>query len=102
MLELHTKHFQRPSPKVDLTTDLAALKDTFELDWNDDASVESILDDGIGEGIERCIAILDDSRFQLFDPVSDRDCLDELVYSAIFGEFIDNATELVNASSESN
>lgn len=91
------KHLWPSIPSVANQINLAPLKDTFEVEWAEDAQSEILPedDDDISEPI---IAILNDNRFSSFDPLTDRDSLSERVYSATFGELLAVATTMVESS----
>ena len=94
---LMRKHLWPSIPPAVNQIDLAPLKDTFEVEWIEDAQSEivSVDDDDIPVPI---IAILDDDRFSSFDPSTDRDSLVERAYSATFGDLLVAATAMVDAS----
>jgi hypothetical protein len=71
-------------------TDLAGLQGEFETEWEDMAP---LMDDS---GPMSPIVILDNPRFQSFDPIRDRSTLEERVYSDTFGEFLNKINEILN------
>ena len=91
------KHLWTPIPLIVKQNNLDSLKDTFEVEWTEDAQFEivTVNDDDMPEPI---IAILDDNRFSSFDPSTDRDLLVARVYSATFGDLLAAATAMVDAS----
>lgn len=95
---LALKYFWPSSTASDTLIDVSTLKDTFEVDWTEEALVKPTPENDIGEGPSPIIAILDDAQFSSFDPISDRDLLAERVYSAVFGELMEAGTALVDAA----
>ena len=68
-----------PPAEPDLGIDIAALADTFEVEWTDGPAEDVVLMDD-NDGPWPVIAISDDDRFRSFDPVADRDALGEEAY----------------------
>ncbi|ADL55528.1 ParA family protein [Gallionella capsiferriformans] len=91
------KHLWPSVPSVVNQIDLTPLKDTFEVEWIEDAQSEIVPVDDDDKPVP-IIAILDNNRFSSFDPSIDRDSLVERVYSSCFGDFLVEATEIVDAS----
>jgi hypothetical protein len=89
------KYFGPANPSAKSNIDLAALKDTFAVEWvgEEEADIASLDDDDNQVPI---IAILDDDRFQSFDPLSDRDALLKSVYATTFGDFIEVFTTMLD------
>lgn len=85
------KQYLWPSNQTsDKTIDLIALQDEFETEWEDTAPA---IDDG---GPAAPIVILDNQRFQSFDPLHDRSTLEERVYSDTFCEFLKKIDEILD------
>lgn len=95
---LELKYFWPSSTASDTLIDVSTLKDTFEVDWTEEALVKPTPENDISEGPSPIIAILDDAQFSSFDPISDRDLLAERVYSAVFGELMEAGAALVDAA----
>jgi CobQ/CobB/MinD/ParA nucleotide binding domain len=75
--------------------DPAELKDTFEVEWaTPEETTDITLDDD--DKPTQIIAITDDSRFQAFDPLTDRAALDKRVYSTAFGDLLEITRDRVN------
>jgi len=75
--------------------DIAPLKDTFQVEWDEETQAEiDSLD--IEDKPVPILAILDDDRFHSFDPLTDRDALVERVYSATFGDLLTAVTGMVD------
>lgn len=72
------------------------LKDTFEVDWaDDDEQFETLpMDDDMPLSV---LAILDDKRYSLFDPLTDRDSLSERAYTTTFGDLLEETTAMLDA-----
>lgn len=97
MMELLRKYLWPSTPLVANQISLDPLKDTFEVEWAEDMQAEifTVADDDMPVPV---IAILDNNRFNSFDPSTDRDSLEERIYSAIFGDLLTAATTMVNTS----
>jgi hypothetical protein len=96
--DLATRYFLPPVQVVN--TDLASLKDSFDVEWADIPESETILV-GDDSGLPIC-AILNDSRFNEFNPLADRDSLVERVYSATYGDFLAAIVAMVDNSLDIN
>lgn len=96
--DLATRYFLPPVQVVN--TDLASLKDSFDVEWADIPESETIL---VGDDSKLPIcAILNDSRFNEFNPLADRDSLVERVYSATYGDFLAAIVTMVDNSLDIN
>jgi|GEM_PF-630274 cellulose biosynthesis protein BcsQ len=97
MNTLFQKHFWPSSTSSDNQIDMTSLKDTFEVEWIEDTTLEKtpLLED---DKTIPTISILDDRRFSSFSPSTDRDSLLERIYSVTFGELLEIATEMVDDS----
>lgn len=91
------KHLWPSIPSVINQIDLAPLKDTFEVEWIEDAQSEIVPVDDDDKPVP-IIAILDNNRFSSFDPSTDRDSLVERAYYATFGDLLVAAAAMVDAS----
>lgn len=94
---LMRKHLWPSIPSAVNQINLAPLKDTFEVEWAEDAQSEIVPVDDDDKPVP-IIAILDNNRFSSFDPSTDRDSLVERAYSATFGDLLVAATAMVDAS----
>ena len=95
METLLRKYLWPAAPSVMEQKNIEHLKDAFEVEWSDDAQSEILpMDDDIPVSI---LAILDDKRYSLFDPLTDRDSLLERAYTATFGDLLDEATAMIDA-----
>ena len=74
--------------------DLGQLKDTFDVIW-DEAISDSQIDVEALE-VPAPVAIVEDEKFRIFDPVKNRDYLDARFYEAAFVDFLAVATKLVD------
>ncbi len=101
MSSLAAKYLSRRGNALEVDVDPASLRDTFEVDWNEDDSeaVELLLDEDADEAVP-VLAVLEDERFRMFDPISDRDILLDVEYSDSFHELLD-LTESIVTSFES-
>lgn len=96
--DLANRYFLPPVQVVN--TDLASLKDSFDVEWADIPESETIL---VGDDSRLPIcAILNDSRFNEFNPLADRDSLVERVYSATYGDFLAAIVTMVDNSLDTN
>ena len=86
MASLAAKYLSRYSDSLEVEIDATSLSDTFELDWSeDDAQVDKLLE----EESVHVLAVLEDERFRIFDPITDRDILRERAYSDSFQELLE-------------
>lgn len=96
--DLASHYFLPPVPAV--STDIESLKDSFDVEWADIPESEILsVDDDIKLSI---CAILNDSRFNEFNPLADRDSLMERVYSATYGDFLAAIVTMVDNSLDAN
>lgn len=98
MNDLAARYFLPPI--LDVNTDIASLKDSFDVEWADISEAETVLVDDDSK-LPIC-AILNDSRFNEFNPLADRDSLAERVYSATYGDFLAAIVAMVNNSLDTN
>lgn len=96
--DLSARYFRPQVQAVD--TDIASLKDSFDVEWADISESETILVDDESR-LPTC-AILNDSRFNEFNPLADRDSLVERVYSATYGDFLAAIVAMVDNTLETN
>jgi MinD-like ATPase involved in chromosome partitioning or flagellar assembly len=86
---LRDKYLAVASHRLQVKMDPSALRETFEVDWDetDSDAVEELLD------VESptALSIIEDDRFRAFDPLVDRKILSSSAYSASYGELIDMA-----------
>lgn len=97
MVGLMQKYLWPSVPSADMQPDVELLKDSFEVEWAENAQPEivTLSDDDMPEPI---IAILNDDRFSSFNPLTDRDSLKERVYSSTFGDLLAVTTTMVDVS----
>ncbi|NDL63762.1 tyrosine-protein kinase family protein [Acerihabitans arboris] len=91
-------YFIDKMPENDI--DVSSLKDTFEMDWNeaDTQLLTDIENIDIDDKINPVIPILDDNRFQNFNPLADSDSLSESVYTVTFGPLLERVRTIVSES----
>jgi cellulose biosynthesis protein BcsQ len=98
MSSLAAKYLGRANEVKTVDVDPTSLRDVFDVGWSEDDSdlVDVILEE---EETTPVIAVLEDERFRIFDPISDRSILLEGEYSELFGELLD-VTKAIVASFE--
>ncbi len=69
------------------------LKGVFEIEWEDD--VDDIVVDEDATDVDPVVAIGDSPDYRVFDPARHPDSLNESVYSAAFGPFLEKALSLI-------
>ncbi|MEN4081614.1 AAA family ATPase [Serratia marcescens] len=89
-------YFSKKEADVDIN--VASLKDTFEVEWDDTESVELITEEI--DVINPIISILDDSRFSDFDPISNRDILTSNFYDVTFKLLLERVRSILEESLE--
>jgi len=89
----------RPQSSIALAIDPSELKDTFEVEWTEENAnaVESLIGE---EQLSPVVSIVDDDQFRAFDPVADRDVLEDQFYSSSFGQFLEMAEAIVASFAE--
>jgi len=95
MSSLVTKYLSRYSDVPSIEIDTASLRETFDVSWSDDDSdaVNTILE----EDPVPVIAVLDDDRFRIFDPISDRNILMAGTYLDSFHELLELTETVVDS-----
>jgi hypothetical protein len=86
MSSLVSKYLSRYRDVLDVEIDTTSLRETFYVEWSEDNSnaVETILE----EETVSILAVLEDERFRVFDPISDHDVLAAPTYSDSFSEIL--------------
>lgn len=87
--------------------DLDELKDSFEVEWNNDVSDDEIMEmvEGNSEvslANQNIIHILNDERYNEFNPFADQDSLNESVYNNTFEAIIRRVSIIVEESLSKN
>jgi cellulose biosynthesis protein BcsQ len=97
--ELLARYVSRPQSSIALAIDPSELKDTFEVEWTEENAnaVESLIGE---EQLSPVVSIVDDDQFRAFDPVADRDVLEDQFYSSSFGQFLEMAEAIVASFAE--
>ncbi|MGB9145175.1 MAG: hypothetical protein WCC14_05100 [Acidobacteriaceae bacterium] len=95
MSALSAKYLTRPNIAPVLDVDPTSLRDVFDVDWSEDDSDH--VDDLLDEDTIPVVTLMEDERFRIFDPISDRDILLEREYSESFRELV-TLTETIVAS----
>jgi len=96
MESLRDKYLSRPATETAMDVDPSSYKDTFDVEWSEDTN--SALDILPETDAPETLAIRDDNRFRSFDPVADPSILTTPAYSEAFGEVIEMAKGIVDAS----
>jgi hypothetical protein len=96
MESLRDEYLSHPITQPAVNVDPSTYKDTFDVVWSEDTS--SALEILSETETPTTLAIRDDNRFRSFDPISDPSILTTPAYSEAFGELIEMAKGIVDAS----
>jgi hypothetical protein len=67
---------------------------SFNVPWDDNLNDEEVLP--AEWSFPEPLAVLDDARFQRFDPLRRRDLLSDLLYRTTFGNLLDRVDSILN------
>lgn len=96
-------YFTDDNNNVSTSFEIEELKDTFEVGWDEDLyndEINKIVSDESTDypRLSNVIAILNDERYDEFDPLSDKSSLNEDVYNVTFGSLVSRVREIVDES----
>lgn len=89
-----------PAPQTPSAEILLPAQPFNDVPWNDEARDEDVLEDE-KSNFSAPLAILDDSRFQQFDPLKRGDLMSEELYRSSFGQFLAQLNQTFPPADES-
>ena len=95
MSSLIKKYLSQSSDTLNVEIDASSLRDTFVVDWSDDVS--EVVDTLLEEEPLAVLAVLEDERFRIFDPISDRNVLVPGTYLGSFQELLELTETIVTS-----
>lgn len=100
---LINEYFFNESKSIESDFNIEELSDTFDVSWHDDLyndEIDKIITDesSVIPRLTNVISILNDERYDEFDPLSDKSSLNEEVYDATFGPLVSRIHEIVQES----